>query len=88
MSSPPAHLTHGGVWRTAGVIHVGAPHIRARAYVRDARGYSHGLMVEHHLAEARRAVAEGDECQRRSWVAAVADLARWMNDDASTGGAP
>lgn len=88
MSATPSHLVHGGVWRTAGVIHVGSAHTRARDYARDARGYARGLMVEHHLEEARRLAQQGDECQRRSWVCAVADLARWMNGHSSMGGAP
>lgn len=82
-----AELRHGGVWRAAGVVHVGRAVARVAAYVRDARGYARGRMVEHYVAEARRVAEEGDECQRRSWVAAVADLVRWMNDDASMGGA-
>lgn len=88
MSAPPAHLFHGGVLKAAGVVHVGRAPARVRSYVRDARGYSRGLMVEHHIEEARRVARQGDECQRRSWVAAVADLVRWLNGDTSLGGAP
>lgn len=88
MSAPPADLFHGGVFKTAGVVHVGRAPARVRSYVRDARGYARGLMVEHYLEEARRVAEQADECQMRSWVAAVESLARWMNDDAGLGGAP
>lgn len=88
MSAPPAHLFHGGVLKVAGVVHVGRAPARVRSCVRDARGYARGLMVEHHLEEARRAAEQADECQRRSWVAAIADLVRWMDGDAGLGGAP
>lgn len=83
MSAPPSHLFHGGVLKAAGVVHVGTASSRVGAYARDARGYSRGLMVEHHIEEARRVARQGDECQRRSWVAAVADLVRWMHGDAA-----
>ena len=86
--SAPQSIYHHGVLKAAGAVHVGPPHHRARLFVRDARGYSRGLMVEHHIEEARRVAREGDELQRRSWVSAVSDLARWMNGDTSLGGAP
>ena len=88
MSAPPAYLFHGGVLKASGVVHVGRAPARVLSYVRDARGYARGLVVEHHLEQARLAAAGGDECQRRSWVAAVADLVRWLNGDTSLGGAP
>ena len=67
-------IYHGGVIKAAGVVHVGTPTTQVRNYVSDARGYSRGLMVEHHIEEARRVAASGDECQRRSWVRAVEQL--------------
>jgi len=73
-------IYHGGVIKAAGVVHVGTPTTQVRNYVSDARGYSRGLMVEHHIEEARRVAASGDECQRRSWVRAVEQLARWMGE--------
>ncbi len=73
-------IYHEGVLKAAGVVHVGPPTSQARNYVRDARGYSRGLMVEHHIEQAQLAAAGSDECQRRSWVKAVEQLARWMGE--------
>ncbi len=70
-------LYHGGVLRAAGVIHVGPPARQARWYARDARAYARGLMVDHHIEQARRVALEADECQRRSWVSALEQLVRW-----------
>lgn len=75
-----ADLVHGGVFKAAGVIHVGPPAQQAGHYVRDASGYARGLMVEHYIAEARRVAAEGDECQCRSWVSALSQLLTWVNE--------
>lgn len=77
-------IRHGGVLRVAGVVHVGPPARQVYWYARDARGYARGLMVEHHLAEARRAAEESDECQRRSWVSALEQLVRWVNGERDT----
>jgi hypothetical protein len=81
---------HRGVLRTAGVRHVGRAHIRASLFVRDAHAYDRCALgeIDVGLERIREACEKADECARRSWVCAVADLARWLSGDTSRGGAP
>lgn len=83
-------LYHCGVLRAAGALHVGAPHVRARAYLRDAEGYAaSGLSHDDALERERRDSAVGHaENMRRSYVAALSALLSWVDGDTSTGGAP
>jgi hypothetical protein len=82
VSKVPADLLHGGVFKSAGVVHTGAFKDRARQYVRDAKGYRVGAetTANHTIKLLLEDAKQSTECANRSDVLAVIFLLEWLNE--------